>query len=531
MHRRLLAATTTLAVLAAGTAALAAPDPEPETDRPLTFLHVATVGGDRQIVDAHGRSVLLRGVNVDGLVDYWRPDLRTPYPIAPTAYDDGRCPADDPTVEGVPVCWFDLPQMRALGYDDIRLNVSWSLLEPKPGRIDPTYVERIAQVVGWAREQGIWVTIDMHQDAWSKYVFTSSGGECPPPLGATRGYDGAPAWASAHRLPACTLGGTRELDPAVAEAAQAFWSDLPAPDGVGLQEHYTAAVTALARRFADDPTVTGYDLMNEPEPGLAPEAESSGELMPFYAKVTAGVLAAVPRFRQLVFLEPGVERDITAQRAYVLPWSAYSAYPNAVYAPHDYTGVFTLGAQTGAPVDSFQADYDAAAADAVALGLPLWIGEFGGPPSTDRTVLAGHYAQQEARRIGSSMWLWKENANDTVGNSFWGVYGPPFDGATPTGVPQPDRIRRTSRVYPLVTFGSLQRAVSDPYAGTADVVAVAPHRVRPGDDAHATVVSVPAVFTGRLAVQGAAWRVVPRDGGRDVWLYPTSGRYELTVTP
>jgi hypothetical protein len=95
-------------------------------DRPLTFLRVGPTGSDglRQIVDAYGRSVLLRGVNIDGLVDYWQPSLRAPYPSTPAAYRGHRCPHDDPHVEGVPICWFDLPQMRRLGYDNIRLNVS-----------------------------------------------------------------------------------------------------------------------------------------------------------------------------------------------------------------------------------------------------------------------------------------------------------------------------------------------------------------------------------------------------------------------
>ncbi|HVT22312.1 MAG TPA: cellulase family glycosylhydrolase, partial [Mycobacteriales bacterium] len=237
--------------------------PSATGQRPLGFLHVGATGSDglKQIVDGHGRTVLLRGVNIDGLVDYWKPSLRRPYPSGPAAYRHHRCPADDRDVEGVPICWFDLPQMRRLGYDNIRLNVSWSLLEPRPGHIDRHYIARIAQVVRWAKRQGIWTTIDLHQDAWSKYVFTPKGSSCPPPLGATVGYDGAPRWATASPLPACTLDNIRELDLAVIGNAQAFWSDLPAPDGVGLQEHYAHVLAVLAKRFAHEPAVAGYDLM------------------------------------------------------------------------------------------------------------------------------------------------------------------------------------------------------------------------------------------------------------------------------
>jgi endoglycosylceramidase len=500
-------------------------------DRPLTFLHVGGVGSDglHQIVDAHGRSVLLRGVNIDGLVDYWQPSLRPPYPSNPAAYADHRCPPDVRTVEGVPICWFDLPQMRRLGYDNIRLNVSWSLLEATPGHIDRRYVDRIAQVVGWAKRQGIWVTIDLHQDAWSKYVYTAPGTTCPPPLGSTVGFDGAPKWATRSTLPACTADGIRELDPAVIGDAQAFWSDFPAPDGIGLQEHYAHVVAVLAKRFAHDPAVAGYDLMNEPEPGALLEVENTAELLPFYAKVTRTILAAAPTFRQLLFFEPGVERNTTSQRAFFTPWSSVSSYPNAVYAPHVYTDVFSLGAVTGTPeIATFASDYGAAIDDAKVLGLPLWVGEFGGSPQGDKTVLAQHFAQQEADRIGGTMWLWKENANDTAPDTFWGIYGPPFFGKSVRGTPQPKRVHRTSRVYPVLTAGTLLTATSDPFAGEAEMVATSP-KVAVGDRSQGALVEVPSVFHGTIKVTGAAYDVVLRGMDREVWLYPHGGRYTLRV--
>lgn len=500
-------------------------------DRPITFLRVGGVGSDglHQIVDASGRSVLLRGVNIDGLVDYWQPSLRAPYPTTPAPYRDHRCPPDDAHVEGVPICWFDLPQMRRLGYDNIRLNVSWSLLEPRPGHLDRRYVARIAQVVGWARRQGIWVTIDMHQDAWSKYVFTPHGATCPPPLGSTVGFDGAPRWATRSTLPACTADNIRELDPAVIGNAQAFWSDLPAPDGVGVQEHYAHVLAVLAQRFADDPAVAGYDLMNEPEPGLLPEVENTAEMLPFDAKVARTILATVPSFRQLLFIEPGVERNTTSQRAFFTPWASVSSYPNAVYAPHIYTNVFSLGAVAGTPeIATFASDYAAAIGDAKALGLPLWVGEYGGSPATDKTVLRQHYEQQERHLLGGTMWLWKENANDTAPDTFWGVYGPPFTGRSVRGVAQSERVLRTSRVYPVLTAGTLLRATSDPFAGTARLLATSAP-VAEGDRAHATLVDVPSVFTGSVTVTGATFQVVNRGADREVWLFPQGGRYSMRI--
>ena len=133
-----------------------------------------------------------------------------------------------------------------------------------PGVIDQTYLERVAQVVAWAKAVGIYVVIDMHQDAWSKYLYTAPGEACVAPFQAIRGFDGAPRWASEHVAPACALNGVRELDPAVQEDFQKLYDDAKAPDGVGLQEHYANAMLALARRFHEEPTVAGYEIINEP---------------------------------------------------------------------------------------------------------------------------------------------------------------------------------------------------------------------------------------------------------------------------
>ena len=320
-----------LALVAAALVAAALPthadQPAPQQD----FLHIGAVSGRDglpQITDAHGRNVVLRGVNVNGLVDYKTPNLQPPYPIGPDAYAHGRCPADSKVTTAVPLCERDLDQIAAIGFDVIRLPVSWSLLEPTPGRIGTTSVERIAQVVSWARKRGVRVVIDLHQDAWSKYVYGTSA--CPPGSTQATGEDGAPRWASTFVTPACALNGTKELDLAVQEAAQRFWLNLDAPDGVPLQDHYASVVTALAKRFGNDPTVAGYELMNEPQPGFLPGVMDATELMAFHGKVVDAVVKAVPTFRQLFFVEPGGTRNVTGARTFVAPWSTYSSYRNVV---------------------------------------------------------------------------------------------------------------------------------------------------------------------------------------------------------
>src|SRR3954449_2773246 len=82
----------------------------------LPRLHaVPDRNGRGRIVDARGREVLLRGVNVNALAEYWKgTPFPTTFPLAP----------DDPD------------RMAAIGWDAVRLLVSWSRIEPQPGTYD-----------------------------------------------------------------------------------------------------------------------------------------------------------------------------------------------------------------------------------------------------------------------------------------------------------------------------------------------------------------------------------------------------------
>ncbi len=503
-----------LGVLAAPGSGVARAAPSPG------FLHVGAVGGAadiRQITDGHGRQVLLRGVNVDGLVDYFRRDLRRSYPIDPGRYARGACPRDDPLVEGVVLCQRDFTQMQPLGYDAIRLNLSWSLLEPSPGHIDGRYIDRIAQVVGWARNAGIYVILDMHQDAWSKYLYSTGADRCAAPYQPIRGYDGAPRWASIHTQPVCALNGTRELDPAVEEDFAKFFNDAKAPDGIGLREHFSTALSALARRFRDDPTVAGYDILNEPT-FFAVKGTDASVLLPFYAKVIDSVLRQVHGFRQLFFIEPGAIRDVTDQSNINVSWSRYSSYRNVVYEPHVYTRTFT---PRTFPMDG---GYLSAIADTRHLGLPLWVGEFGCNPADTQTVLSAHYREQDAFGLGGALWLWKENANDTNPSAFWGVYGPPFG----AGVPQNNRIRLSSRAYPLYTAGNLRTLTYDAITGRFNMSGTS-HPIPFGDKSRATVLFIPSSIRSPMRTLGARSLVLPRGHAREAWVFPSGGSYSVTV--
>ncbi|HEU4978441.1 MAG TPA: cellulase family glycosylhydrolase, partial [Solirubrobacteraceae bacterium] len=304
--------------------------------------------------------------------------------------------------------------------------------------------------------------------------------------------------------------------------------DAPAPDGVGLQEHYASVLIALAQRFHDEPAVAGYEILNEPHPGfVAPSpAMDEAELFRFYGNVVNRVVAAVPGFRQLFFVEPNAIRNVTDRSDLLVPWSVYSPYRGVVYAPHVYTGVFTADEEV-AQTRFFPSDggYRSAIADAQRLGLPLWIGEFGNNPADDDTLLRTSYALQDRHGIGGTLWLWKENANDIDQSVFWGVYGPPFG----MGTPQAHRLRYVDRAFPLALAGRLESFSYDPDHAAFTLRARSP-RVSPAHPERATVVFVPAAVTAPLRARGAIVQLYDRgDGAREALVFPRGGAYTVVA--
>jgi endoglycosylceramidase len=550
----------------------------------LPWLHVAHPGsGLPYIADPQERHVILRGVVTGGLVDYWSgvdaDSLHPPpfHPLDPVAYESGRCPPNSATVWQPPLCRNDLTEMAGLGFDVLRLALSWSLLEPEPGRYDRTYLARIRQVVGWAREEGMYVILDMHENAYSRYLPR----EVPPrlPGGSPTSLNqltGAPAWAvNTAGLPSEVFLGQREVNPAVGAAFTSFWLNVPvagaageAP-GRGLQDHYIGALSALARRFVGDSTVVGYGAFNEPWPGfVAPPLFEDLLLFPFYRRVVDALTGAgdglpcpaswpalpacgypdlgIHDRRHLFFVEPDHLREQTDLLTH-LPMPI-SSYANLVYSIHAYTHKFTLDALAGQspqrasyPPGGFELSYASAEAEARAAGAALFVTEFGNEPETDSLLLANQLREQERHQVGGTLWPWKENCTLTTS---WGVYDgvyagqrdqrcaydrpPPSDVALKpqNGCLRPGRERLLARVQPRAAAGRIRSYAYDPDSGGFQLLASAAAR------APDTLVFVPKQVRGAVSVDGAAvLRALDQqpDGSRLLRVAPLGGEYRVAV--
>jgi endoglycosylceramidase len=519
----------------------------------LPWLHVEhPQGGMPYIADDQGRLVLLHGAIPGGLIDFWyggnpsRPDPPPLYPIDPGAYQGTSCPANTAFMPVPPLCPDDIVKMAALGFNSLRLPLSWSLLEPARGQFSQTYVERIAQVVAWAREQGMYVILDMHQNAYSRYVGAPADGTAN-----LRYYTGAPAWATiTDGFPSRAYLNQREINPAVMEADTNFWYDRN-----GIQDEYIATVAFLAQRFKGDTTVAGYSIFNEPWPGwnLSPGFEDL-LLFPFYRRVidaVTGVGDGAPCWsgffmpavcgyrdlgvhdrRHLFFLDTGLLREVTDFPTHLgLP---VSSYPNLVLSMHAYTHIYTFDAlakekpdQANYPWGGYDQGYSLAEREAKAMGAALFVAEFGNSPDWDSLILANQLLEQERHRVGFAFWTWMENC----GSGSWGMYNgiDCRDGsaqAASSGCLRAARERLLSRVYPRASADPNLSYHYDASRGGFSMQASGRSGQAP------TIVYVPRSVPGDVATSGAASQSVTKadDGSRLVTVTPSGGAFSTTVT-
>ncbi len=231
--------------------------------------------------DEHGRTLLLRGVNLGG-------STKVPFrPNGATYRRESFLDHRNVSFIGRPFPLEEadehLVRLKSWGFNFLRYLVTWEAIEHAgPGQYDDAYIEYVRTVVEKAGRHGFSMYIDPHQDMWSRF----SGG------------DGAPGWT----LEAVGLDIGRLHESGAAVLHQYYEGPLPRmiwpanesklatgtmftlffggndfapetriesePVQEYLQRHYIDAVCHLARRLKDLPCVIGYDTLNEPGKGF-----------------------------------------------------------------------------------------------------------------------------------------------------------------------------------------------------------------------------------------------------------------------
>ncbi len=404
----------------------------------LHLLPAQTSDGLPVIGDVTGRRVLLRGVNVNQLIDYYLRDPAVPATQKPT---------DD-----------DFAKIASYGFSVVRLGMSWSRLEPTRGDFDEAYLDEIKAAVASAKKHGLYTVLDMHEDAWGN-ALAAPDEQCGAGTSATTGWDGAPAWATITDGAAHCQFMARDLAPAVAMAYTNFYTDRD-----GIQTELVRTWATVAKAFADEPAVAGYDLFNEPGIGATPPISSGLLLGRYYdAAITAIRDAEAPGFAHLVFVEPsvlwsGLAFDVT-------PPPGFTSDTQLVFAPHPYSESITLDQSLGLTIASIERNLAMSAEAAKSYGAALWLGEWGwfGDPDVDGAKVQRFVAAQDRLGVGGAFWVWRQGCGspetgddaESSGNFVsvdcrTGELSPP-----PNGFAQP-----LSRAYPRAFPGRLDSLAS-----------------------------------------------------------------------
>lgn len=318
--------------------------------------------------DEAGAAVLLRGVDVGG---------NSKVPPFRAITDPGQ-----------------LDPLPGWGMNVVRLLFTWEAYEPMAGSYDDAYLAYYTGLVDAAAARGLWVVVDFHQDAFSRASIGGCGEGFPPwalPPSVTA--------ATPDNGPACANWSQRMLgDPALQATWDAFYAD-----SNGARSRYLLMIGRVAAALAGKPAVVGYDLLNEPG------GDERTQIGPLYEDAARTIRAAHPS--AIIFVSPAAITSAGDATRLLRP-----TFDNFAYAPHYYDPTLILF--HGWQGSDESAAFTEMTSTAGGWGVPLFVGEWGAPPSTDEV---GGYVGAIGRQLdlalaSSAQWVytpgWTPTAKD-----------------------------------------------------------------------------------------------------------------------
>ncbi len=378
------------------------PPPPPAMRTDPAAVHV--VG--KAFRDGQGRQLLFRGYNAK---------VTTLFDVT---FDDGRVPEETfPDLSEA-----EAARIEQLGWNVLRIPVSWSGLEPHPLQYSQAFLDKLDTVIAKAKAHGFYIFVDMHQDGYSKEI----------------GEDGEPLWAIIPP-PTVLLQGpysdARRTQPPALNAGWNFFKNEPAADGRPLQDAYVTAVQQIVRHVVGQPQVLGYEAFNEP-------VVLSNEQLDAFSVKFADAVHAVDADAPVLFEPTGTRNQFDSAAIPSSPW----ANGPASYAIHIYTCWFS----TCTPANWSTEDPTALApsmahaeTERAAWGTPLFVTEFG----CDQTLPQGP-AWMSAELDLQDQYLTSSTAWEFSGLGSWGFHD---DG----GNERPQTTYVMSRMFPRAVAGTL----------------------------------------------------------------------------
>jgi len=368
------------------------------------------------LVDEAGRQVMLRGANTGERI--------TSPPFIPF----------DPTPDFNTALERYADKIQALGFNVVRLLLSYEAAEPVRGRYDEEYLKKYDQMVSAMSRRGLRVIVNGHQDLFSRRF-------CG---------DGFPDWA----LPAeyqnrkphadCKFWGLHYFSYPVAKSYDRLWLN---QDQV--RDSYVAFFKMLALRYRNEPAVIGFEPFNEPFPGLRGRMNYSAwykeQLFVFYEQVAEAVQGVDRRYLFFADICPLENTGL---------WSVSRPRPeiqNLVFAPHYYDLSFIgISLGPGGDIWFMRQVLNRHSALSRFWQVPMLVGEFGIPAERKEApeYLARLYSVFDELQL--SVTIWEISMSPTL----WNLED--FSLLGPDGSERP-AAKSVDRPYPRAVAGTIKQ--------------------------------------------------------------------------
>jgi aryl-phospho-beta-D-glucosidase BglC (GH1 family) len=232
----------------------------------------------------------------------------------------------------------DIAKIHDLGFNAVRVAMNARLLLPEgQDSFDQTGFSYLTNVVDWAGKHGVYVILDMH---------TTPGGQ----TGAN-------------------------IDDSINDQPDLF--NVPSN-----QDRLVKLWTEVARRFAANPTVLGYDLLNEP---LAPDFSNlNDQLWPLYQRLGAAI------------------RTVDSKHIFIVEGAQWANNWSSLQQPFDDQLIYSFHKYWD---DTSSASIQGYLDSRGQWKKPLWCGETG---ENNNDWYKAVFPMLESNQVGWSFWTWKK---------------------------------------------------------------------------------------------------------------------------